>query len=118
MRDAHLVPRVRLQGPSATIQTVTDQTHAGGELAASDSTGIVEINTGPTKAKIPTGVVGSATGSAERLLVNAGFTNVITRPGPNVPDASAGTVTGGRPDRGPTGETEHTDHDHLREYER
>ena len=91
LRNAHLVPRVRLvQGTSATIRTVTDQTPAGGELAARDSTVIIEISTGPGKAKVPTGLVGGGTASAERLLVNAGFTNVITRPGPVPPTPQHG----------------------------
>ena len=90
LHNAHLVPRVeRVSGPSATDHTVTRQSPVGGRLAGTNSTVTIQISTGPVIATVPRGIVGRTTTQAERLLEEAGFTNVTTK--------RAGTIAAAAP---------------------
>ena len=51
LHNAHLLPRVeRVNGPSATSLTVTQQFPAGGQRAETNSIVTIQINTGPMAA--------------------------------------------------------------------
>jgi serine/threonine-protein kinase len=100
LRNAHLVPRIeRVSGPSATRNTVVQQSPAGGRQAATDSTVTIRVSTGPVIATVPRGILGLPTAQAERLLEEAGFTRVTTRKA-DAADAPADTVTAVDPGEG------------------
>jgi serine/threonine-protein kinase len=102
LHNAHLVPRVeRISGPSATDHTVTRQSPVGGRLAGTNSTVTIQISTGPVLVTVPRGIVGRTATQAERLLAEAGFTNVTTKKAGAIA-APANTVTAIDPGEGRT----------------
>ncbi len=102
LHNAHLVPRVeRISGPSATDHTVTRQSPVGGRLAGTNSTVTIQISTGPALVTVPRGIVGRTATQAERLLAEAGFTNVTTKKSGAIA-APANTVTAIDPGEGRT----------------
>lgn len=91
LRAVHLVPEVReVEGPDgATVGTVTSQNPAAGAMVNVDSTVQLQVNTGPKKATIPSGLTGKNVDDVRQELAQAGFTNVRARP--------AGTESGNPP---------------------
>jgi eukaryotic-like serine/threonine-protein kinase len=102
LRNAHLVPRVQLVSGSATsVDTVIEQSPAGGDQSARNSTVTLVISTGPDKMTVPSGLVGTTVTQAYQRLKRIGFTNVVTRPETEVDaEAPAGTVIGVDPAEG------------------
>lgn len=78
IRDAQLEPKVtQVAGADdRTVGTVTRQSPEGGGLATVGSPVIIEVNIGPKKIAIPTGLVGKDEDVVTQALNQAGFTNV------------------------------------------
>jgi serine/threonine-protein kinase len=87
LRDAGLEPRfMEVNGKDdKTVDTIVKQVPVSGSDVATDSVVTAEINVGVETAVIPTGLTGEDVDKAEKMLEEAGFTNVDTEPAADEP---------------------------------
>ncbi|OYO25089.1 serine/threonine protein kinase [Enemella dayhoffiae] len=103
LKDAQLNPRVTpvAGADDRTVGTVTRQTPDGGGMAAVGSAVTLEVNVGPKKVPIPTGLIGKDEDVARKALNQAGFNRVRTVDAGNEPiDAKPGQVLAVDPGEG------------------
>ncbi|WP_432560435.1 Stk1 family PASTA domain-containing Ser/Thr kinase [Granulicoccus sp. GXG6511] len=105
IRNARLLPEIdQVEGPDDhTVGTVVRQNPIAGSMIDPGKTVVLEINTGPKRAAIPTGLTGASVSEARRLLDDAGFQNVrVVDATQEPPDAVKDTVLSVRPSEGTT----------------
>lgn len=91
-----------VEGPDDnTVGSITDQDPLPGQEVEPDTVVTVQVNVGPKKATIPTGLKSMSYKDAVKLLEEAGFTNVQAEEDPNEPiTAKTNEVTSVNPDEG------------------